>query len=101
MRNRLLPAPRAAARTARATAAPPPLTHSPSHAPPPLPGVVLSSAARQLATQTVFTLSGGQKSRVALAKITWSNPHILLLDEARLRARLLLPLACAGWRLRD
>ncbi len=34
-----------------------------------------------LATQTIFTLSGGQKSRVALAKITFSNPHIMLLDE--------------------
>ena len=34
-----------------------------------------------LAVQTIFTLSGGQKSRVALSKVTFSNPHILLLDE--------------------
>lgn len=44
---------------------------------------VISPSRAQLATQTVFTLSGGQKSRVALAKITWSQPHILLLDEVR------------------
>ncbi|GAQ87059.1 ATPase component of ABC transporters [Klebsormidium nitens] len=34
-----------------------------------------------LALQTMYTLSGGQKSRVAFAKITFSRPHILLLDE--------------------
>lgn len=35
----------------------------------------------ELANQAGYTLSGGQKSRVALAKITWTKPHILLLDE--------------------
>ena len=44
-----------------------------------------------LATQTIFTLSGGQKSRVALAKITWSNPHIMLLVRLFLR----MGVACA------
>jgi len=34
-----------------------------------------------LALQPLYTLSGGQKSRVALAKLTYSKPHILLLDE--------------------
>ena len=29
----------------------------------------------------MYTLSGGQKSRVAFAKVTFSKPHILLLDE--------------------
>mmetsp|Transcript_25640 Transcript_25640/g.71699 ORF Transcript_25640/g.71699 Transcript_25640/m.71699 type:complete len:932 (-) Transcript_25640:97-2892(-) len=32
-------------------------------------------------TQRIRTLSGGQKSRVAFCKATWSVPHILLLDE--------------------
>ena len=36
---------------------------------------------QELATQAMYTLSGGQKSRVALAKVTWTKPHILLLDE--------------------
>lgn len=34
-----------------------------------------------LALQKVRTLSGGQKSRVALALITWKKPHILMMDE--------------------
>lgn len=34
-----------------------------------------------MALQPLYTLSGGQKSRVALAKVTWIKPHALLLDE--------------------
>ena len=34
-----------------------------------------------LALQEIRTLSGGQKSRVALALLTWTKPHLLLLDE--------------------
>eukprot|EP00897_Mesotaenium_endlicherianum_P000774 jgi/Mesen1/10698/ME000090S10155 len=34
-----------------------------------------------LALQPMYTLSGGQKSRVAFARITFVKPHILLLDE--------------------
>ena len=34
-----------------------------------------------LALQPMYSLSGGQKSRVAFAKVTFSKPHILLLDE--------------------
>jgi len=35
----------------------------------------------KLAVQKISTLSGGQKSRVVFATITWSKPQILLLDE--------------------
>lgn len=35
----------------------------------------------ELGMQPMFTLSGGQKSRVAFAKVTYQRPHILLLDE--------------------
>ena len=34
-----------------------------------------------LALQRMKTLSGGQKSRVAFALLTWKKPHVLLLDE--------------------
>ncbi|XP_039123403.1 ABC transporter F family member 3-like [Dioscorea cayenensis subsp. rotundata] len=34
-----------------------------------------------LALQPMYTLSGGQKSRVAFSKITFKKPHIILLDE--------------------
>ena len=33
------------------------------------------------ALQPIYTLSGGQKSRVAFALITYTKPHLLLLDE--------------------
>ncbi len=35
----------------------------------------------ELALQRIGTLSGGQKSRVAFAKITWHKPHLLICDE--------------------
>ena len=34
-----------------------------------------------LALRPMYLLSGGQKSRVSFAMITWDKPHILLLDE--------------------
>lgn len=34
-----------------------------------------------LALRQMYLLSGGQKSRVVFAMITWPQPHILLLDE--------------------
>eukprot|EP01119_Soliformovum_irregulare_P018375 TRINITY_DN5610_c0_g1_i2.p1 TRINITY_DN5610_c0_g1~~TRINITY_DN5610_c0_g1_i2.p1 ORF type:complete len:550 (+),score=179.93 TRINITY_DN5610_c0_g1_i2:408-2057(+) len=34
-----------------------------------------------LALQPIYSLSGGQKSRVAFAHVTWKKPHLLLLDE--------------------
>lgn len=34
-----------------------------------------------LALQPIYTLSGGQKSRVSFAEITYHRPHILLMDE--------------------
>lgn len=35
----------------------------------------------ELANKPVALLSGGQKSRVSFAMITWKNPHFLVLDE--------------------
>lgn len=37
--------------------------------------------AGNLALRPIYLLSGGQKSRVSFAMITWDKPHILLLDE--------------------
>ncbi|KAJ2910700.1 hypothetical protein GGI21_000605 [Coemansia aciculifera] len=34
-----------------------------------------------LATRPIYTLSGGQRARMAMALMLFSNPHILLLDE--------------------
>ena len=34
-----------------------------------------------LAEQRIGTLSGGQKSRVSFAMISWKKPHLLVLDE--------------------
>merc|ERR1711924_275254 len=37
--------------------------------------------AQNLALEPLYVLSGGQKSRVALALLAFANPHILLMDE--------------------
>ncbi|CAE8714739.1 unnamed protein product [Polarella glacialis] len=34
-----------------------------------------------MALRKIITLSGGQKSRVALSIVTYSNPHLIYLDE--------------------
>ncbi len=34
-----------------------------------------------LATQEIGSLSGGQKSRVAFAVVTWRRPHLIVMDE--------------------
>merc|ERR1712195_332085 len=34
-----------------------------------------------MALRPMYLLSGGQKSRVSFAMITWERPHILMLDE--------------------
>jgi len=34
-----------------------------------------------LATQEISSLSGGQKSRVAFAVVTWRKPHLIVMDE--------------------
>ncbi|QDZ23211.1 ABC transporter [Chloropicon primus] len=36
---------------------------------------------QELQMQNMYKMSGGQKSRVAFAKITFDKPHVLLLDE--------------------
>jgi len=35
----------------------------------------------EIALRTINTLSGGQKSRLVLATLSWRKPHVLLLDE--------------------
>ncbi len=34
-----------------------------------------------MALEPLYVLSGGQKTRVALAIVAWRNPHILVMDE--------------------
>lgn len=46
-----------------------------------------------LALQPIYTLSGGQKSRVALAKLTWPQPNLLLLGAPALAMPAQCPLS--------
>ena len=34
-----------------------------------------------MANEPLYVLSGGQKSRVAIAMLAYANPHILVMDE--------------------
>jgi len=55
----------------------------------------------ELCAQRIGTLSGGQKSRVAFALVTWTRPHILLLDEPSSHLDMetadALNMACSIW----
>lgn len=54
-----------------------------------------------LCNQRIGTLSGGQKARVAFALVTWTRPHVLLMDEPSSHLDMetadALNLACAVW----
>ncbi len=41
----------------------------------------------EMVDRDIATLSGGQKSRLALARVVWDKPHVLLLDEVRRSAQ--------------
>ncbi|KAH9251354.1 hypothetical protein BASA81_010765 [Batrachochytrium salamandrivorans] len=55
----------------------------------------------ELCSQRIGTLSGGQKSRVAFALVTWPKPSVLLLDEPSSHLDMetadALNMACAVW----
>ena len=38
---------------------------------------------QNLIAQKISTLSGGQRSRVAFALLTWQEPHLIIMDEVR------------------